>query len=133
MLPGCINYDALQRIENYTYDANENLTTFTDRKGQVTTYQYDNLNRLNFVGFGTQGNTYASTISYQYDSGNRMTQATDSISGTITRGYDGLDRLSSETTPQAASGTPMTVRAAGRRCRWRVRRRWATRSTMPIG
>jgi len=40
----------------------------------------DNLNRLNFVGraVGTQGNTYASTISYQYDAGNRMTQATDS-------------------------------------------------------
>src|SRR5579864_1800360 len=104
MLPGCINYDALQRIENYTYDANENLTTFTDRKGQVTTYQYDNLNRLNFVGFGTQGNTYASTISYQYDAGNRMTQATDSISGIITRGYDGLDLLTSETTPQGSIG-----------------------------
>jgi RHS repeat-associated protein len=94
--------DPLQRTESYSYDTNENLSSFTDRKGQVATYQYDNLSRLNFVGFGTQGNTYASTISYQYDAGNRMTQATDSISGIITRGYDGLDRLTSETTPQGS-------------------------------
>lgn len=94
--------DPLQRTESYTYDPNENLATFTDRKGQVTTYIYDDLNRSTFVGFGTHGISYASTISYQYDAGNRMTQATDSISGTITRGYDGLDRLTSETTPQGS-------------------------------
>jgi hypothetical protein len=35
------------------YDPNSNLVTFTDRKGQVTSYQYDGLNRRTFAGFGT--------------------------------------------------------------------------------
>jgi RHS repeat-associated protein len=94
--------DPLLRTESYTYDANENVATFADRKGQLTTYTYDNLNRPNFVGFGTQGSTYASTITYQYDAGNRMMQSTDSVSGITTRAYDGLDRVTSETTSQGS-------------------------------
>ncbi|MCU1269196.1 MAG: hypothetical protein JWN74_490 [Acidobacteriaceae bacterium] len=105
--------DPLQRTESYTYDPTENRATFTDRKGQMTTYTYDNLNRPTFVGFGTQGNSYASTISYQYDAVDRMTQATDSISGITTRIYDGLDRLTSETTPQG--GISYTYDNASRR------------------
>jgi hypothetical protein len=42
---------------------NGNLIEWTDRKGQVTTYQYDALDRQTFVGFGTTaGPTYSSTI-----------------------------------------------------------------------
>jgi YD repeat-containing protein len=32
--------------ENYQYDADNNLTSKTDRKGQTITYLYDALNRL---------------------------------------------------------------------------------------
>jgi YD repeat-containing protein len=32
--------------ENYAYDADNNLTSKTDRKGQTITYLYDALNRL---------------------------------------------------------------------------------------
>jgi YD repeat-containing protein len=33
-------------IENYTYDADNNLTSKTDRKNQTVTYVYDALNWL---------------------------------------------------------------------------------------
>ena len=35
--------DALNRQEGYQYDASGNLKTFTDRKGQASTFTYDNL------------------------------------------------------------------------------------------
>ena len=106
--------DALNRSESYQYDANGNLTQFTDRRGKVTTYAYDNLNRRTFAGFGTQaGPTYESTINYTWDAGNRLTQIVDSVTGTIIRGYDGLDRLTSEQTPQGT--VSYTYDAAGRR------------------
>jgi RHS repeat-associated protein len=95
--------DPLGNSESYQYDLNGNLIQFTDRRGKVTTYKYDGLNRLTFIGFGTQaGPSYESTISYTYDAGGRLIQATDSVSGNITRGYDNLDRLISETTPQGS-------------------------------
>jgi YD repeat-containing protein len=66
--------DPLGSSESYQYDGNGNLTQFTDRRGVVTTYTYDPLNRLTFAGFGTQsGPTYESTINYSYDAGNRLT------------------------------------------------------------
>jgi YD repeat-containing protein len=89
--------DPLLNQEGYQYDVDGNLTQFTDRRGKVTSYRYDALNRRSFAGFGTQaGPTYESTINYTYDAGNRLTQAADSTTGPITRGYDNLDRLTSE-------------------------------------
>lgn len=85
------------------YDLNGNLSQFTDRKGQLTTYTYDGLNRRTFAGYGTQaGPTYQSTVNYTFDGGNRLTGVTDSVTGAISRSYDGLDHLLSETTPQGS-------------------------------
>lgn len=96
------------------YDGLGNLLQFTDRRGKVTTFNYDSLNRLSFVGYGTQpGPTYESTVNYTYDAGNRLTQAVDSLSGTITRSFNGLDRLTSETNPWGSIGS--TYDLAGRR------------------
>jgi len=96
--------DALLHLESYAYDGNGNLTRFTDRKGQVTTYKYDALNRRTFVGFGTTGTppneVYDTRIDYTYDAGDRLRIAADSANGTITDTPDDLDRLMSETTPQ---------------------------------
>src|SRR3989442_6777820 len=84
------------------------LTSFTDRKNQVTSTTYDGLNRPTLV-------TYAdtSTTAYTWDAGHRLTQIADSISGTITRTYHDLDHLTSETTPQGSVSS--TYDAGGRR------------------
>jgi RHS repeat-associated protein len=63
----------------------------TDRKGQVTGYAYDMLDRLSQVTFDD-----SSTIAYTYDAGDRVTQITDSANGTITRQFDDLNRLTQE-------------------------------------
>jgi RHS repeat-associated protein len=96
------------------YDGLGNLLQFTDRRGKVTTFSYDSLNRMIFAGYGTQaGPSYESTVSYTYDAGDRATQVVDSLSGTITPVFDGLDRLTSETTPQGSIS--YTYDLAGRR------------------
>jgi hypothetical protein len=57
------------------------VTTFTDRRGKVTTYTYDGLNRRTFAGFGTlAGPTYESSITYTFDSGNRLVAQRDCLS-----------------------------------------------------
>jgi YD repeat-containing protein len=93
--------------ESYGYDGNSNLASHTDRRGEVTAFQHDALNRVTFAGFGQSGNQYQDTINYAWDAGNRLTGATDSIAGAISRqyssgapAYDGLDNLLQETTPQ---------------------------------
>jgi YD repeat-containing protein len=51
--------DPLQRMASYQYDANHHLTQATDRKGQITTYQYDALDRRSHI-------TYADTSTIDY-------------------------------------------------------------------
>ncbi len=85
---------------SYQYDADSNLTQFTDRREKVTVYQYDNLDRRTLAGFGYNGSGYESTVRYTWDLGNRLTGLADSIAGTINRSYDGLDNLLAETTLQ---------------------------------
>jgi YD repeat-containing protein len=85
------------RMESYQYDQNGNPTQFTDRRGVVTSYRYDALNRLAQSSFGGQ-----SSIGITYDAGGRITQAVDSVTGTISRAYDGLDRQTAEVTPQGS-------------------------------
>jgi RHS repeat-associated protein len=94
--------DPLSRDESFEYDLNGNPTKWIDRKGQVTIYEYDALDRRTFVGFGTTGTppTYASTITTTYDAGDRSTDIVDSVAGTIERTYDLLDRMTQEITPE---------------------------------
>jgi RHS repeat-associated protein len=110
--------DALGQTESYFHDVNGNVTQFIDRRGKVTVYQYDELNRRIFAGFGKNGSSYESTIGYTHGGGNRLTQAMDSIAGTISRSYDGLDRLMDEQTPQGE--VSYSYDAAGRRSTMQV-------------
>lgn len=87
--------DPLTRVESYDYDLSGNLKQHTDRRGKVTSYIYDKLDRMKFAGFGSVSGTppqYESTIDYTYDSASRLTQVADSVSGAIQLSYDDLDR-----------------------------------------
>jgi len=81
--------------ETYGYDANNNLTSKTDRKNQQIAYTYDQLNRLT-------GKTYPdnTTVNYTYDLDSRLTQVTDPT-GTYQFAFDNMGRLSSATTSYA--------------------------------
>jgi RHS repeat-associated protein len=95
--------DALGNSDNYSYDLNGNLTCHTDRKGQITVFGYDGLNRKTSAGFGAASctsSTFQNSISYAYDGGNRLQTAVDSLTGTVNLNYDGLDDLNYENTPQ---------------------------------
>jgi RHS repeat-associated protein len=100
--------DPLQHSESFTYDANGNVTSATDRKGQVTAVSYDALDRPVAVSYAD-----GSTVSYVWDAGNRLVQIVDSQAGTITRAWDLHDRLSAETT--ALGTVAYSYDAAGRR------------------
>ncbi len=103
----------LGREETYAYyrdleitpTTGDNLKSFTDRKGQTTTFdEYDRMGRLKQVTYGD-----ASTTQYTYDTAGRVTDITDSLSGSIAYTYNdygcgscsgsALDRVASETTP----------------------------------
>ena len=113
--------DPLNASEGAQYDGLGNLMQSTDRRGKVTTYSYDALNRLTFIGYGTQpGPVYESTVTLGYDAGNRVTSVVDSLAGSITRTYDGMDGVTSESSPQGAvsytydgAGRPATMTVAG--------------------
>ncbi len=56
--------------EQYTYDANSNVTQDRRRDGATISYAYDNLNRASTMTPST-----GSVVSYSYDNFSRMTQA----------------------------------------------------------
>jgi RHS repeat-associated protein len=93
--------DPLLREAYYVFDQLGNLTSFTDRRDRLSSYQYDGINRRTLAEFGTAP-TYESTVNFSYDGGNRLTSVVDSTSGTTTPVFDGLNRLTSETTPQGS-------------------------------
>jgi RHS repeat-associated protein len=102
-------YDKMDRLESETdplehkttavYDKAGNITQLTDRRGKVSKFSYDALNRLTEAKFGVSGETAESTIAYSYDNGNRLTKIVDSTAGTYTPEYDELNRLKSLATP----------------------------------
>jgi RHS repeat-associated protein len=95
--------------EQYSYDANSNVTQDRRRDGATITYAYDNLNRASTMTPST-----GAAVSYVYDLFSRMTQA--SFSGhTQTFGYDQLSRNASAGGPQGTVGYEYDL--AGRRTR----------------
>jgi RHS repeat-associated protein len=97
--------DPLENVEIFGYDGKGNLTCFTDRRGKVSVFGYDGLNRVVSAGFGASscaGTSFESATNYTYDAGNRLASVVDSVSGTITPVFDSLNRLISETTPQGS-------------------------------
>ena len=95
--------DPLGRTTSMMYDTDGNLTQLTDRRGKVSTNEYDPLNRLTRASFGVTGGKPESTIKYNFDTGSRPTSIVDSATGTYTPKYDELDRLEALATPQGTT------------------------------
>jgi RHS repeat-associated protein len=77
------------RLLQFGFDANSNRTRLTHQDGQVFTYEFDQLNRLNKINEGT--NTLALTVNYAAN-GKRL--LIERAGGATTRyGFDALLRL----------------------------------------
>ncbi len=84
--------------ETRTYDSNGNLQTITHFSGAVTTYSYDQLNRL--LSRSTTGGVPSDApVSFTYwPTGTRKTMS--DASGTTSYFYDSMNRLTSKQTPE---------------------------------
>jgi RHS repeat-associated protein len=72
-----------------SYDGNGNLLSLTDPRGNVTSYVYDNLDRLE-----TRTDPLLHSETYQYDQNGNLTQHTDRKGQVTSYAYDSLDRVS---------------------------------------
>ncbi|WP_010503351.1 polymorphic toxin-type HINT domain-containing protein [Paenibacillus elgii] len=75
-----------QAVEKFYYDPNNNLLTYVDRKGQVTTNDYDNRNKLRSSALGNE------TITYDYDATGKRKVMQDNT-GTTNYDYNELGQL----------------------------------------
>ena len=76
------------------YDANDRLTSATDKNGQLITYGYDQLNRETGETWFNSGGTQVNLLTSMFDQNNNLLTAANNV-GTITMLYDALDRLKS--------------------------------------
>ncbi len=76
--------------DSFSYDPAGNLTSQTDYDGQVTNFDYDQLNRRIDEKW-MSGMTVLRTISYGYDAASQLLTASDPDSA-YTYGYDQLGR-----------------------------------------
>ena len=94
----------------FTYDANGNRSTRTDYNGNVTSYTYDDLDRLTDIAYtGASGEN----ASYTYDDLSRLLTAVNAA-GTVTFTYDNRGRLATEE-DVFANDLEYTYDAAGRK------------------
>ena len=90
-------------FETYGYDADNNLTSKTDRKGNTIDYVYDALNRLTEKDYPD-----TTKVEYTYDLVSRLLGVSDP-SGTYGFTYDNMDRLTGTTAQYSfLSGTTFT-------------------------
>jgi len=96
----------------YGYDNDDDLTTVTDPLSHVTTYAYDNLNRLTSRTVSPGGTTLITT-GYGYDAAGNATSVTDGLGHAATYAYDPRDRVTSVTDPAGGGTTTYAYDAAG--------------------
>lgn len=99
--------------EQYTYDAASNVTTYRNRAGELSGFQYDALNRT----IGQGGSTIADRT-FTYDNLGRLTGAAMSSGGSsFSRSWDALGRVTSETQNPLGKTVAYQHDLAGRRTR----------------
>ena len=98
-------YDPLGRVLSQTraggtmsfeYDEVGNRKKRTDYMGRVTSYTFDNLNRLTKIEYDHTNQTPKQQSTYGYDDISRLTSAVNEV-GTVTFGYDNRNRMTSTT------------------------------------
>ncbi len=87
-------------LTKYTYDLHDNPTSVTDPNGNVTTYHYDDFDRVRTEISPVQG-----TTTYAYDPDGNLISTTDSNGVTTTYTYDALNRELKETAVKGTSTT----------------------------
>jgi RHS repeat-associated protein len=115
-------YDALNRlttitdptgVTTYGYDAVGNRTGLTRPNGAVTTWEYDDLNRLEAVVNAGPGGALRSRYDYTLGpAGNRITVAESgpaTTGRTVTYAYDGVYRLTGETVDEPGTADDRAV------------------------
>ncbi|MBI4378661.1 MAG: RHS repeat protein, partial [Nitrospinae bacterium] len=99
---------ALSNVTTYTYgggscpscggSGGDSLTSITDAKGQVTTYEYNTLGRLI-----KETDPLGNSITYSYDAKGNLTSGTDANGNTINYTYDVLSRLTKKLYPDGTT------------------------------
>jgi RHS repeat-associated protein len=117
--PFNLGYDTLGRMtkvvdntgnaaQQYSYTANGKLASFTDARGNATTYGYDGFDRLSLTTYPIGSTGTHTTESRSYDAGDNLLARTTRAGGTISFAYDTLNRLCSKTiavSPTACTAT----------------------------
>ena len=81
------------KLDTYTYNADGNIASMTDKNGKLIQYTYDIHGRLISKAIGS------SIISYTYDNNGNQLTITDST-GTTVRTYDEQNRVLTKTVPK---------------------------------
>jgi len=87
----------------WQYDANNNLTSYTDGNSNTTTYQYDGLNRLILITYPD-----STTISFTYDFRNNVVTRKDQRGDVTYYQYDLAGQLASVTQGYGSSSAATT-------------------------
>ena len=88
----------IERTESYEFDLLDNLKRLTDRNGKITTFDYDNLNRLiKETWINQDGVTVVKEIDFSYDSLGNLDTASDDIAS-FDYDYDNRNRVDFVTT-----------------------------------
>jgi RHS repeat-associated protein len=97
----------------YQYDAVGNITAVRERvdatRNRITTFVYDNLDRLTEAKNPVYSDQAAATVGtqYAYDAMGNLTKVTDQLGRVTSYAYDGWDRLTTLTLPNPGSGSPV--------------------------
>jgi RHS repeat-associated protein len=84
----------------YAYNVQDQLTSVTDPKGNITTYEYDDFARMT-----RQTSPVTGTTTYSYDAAGNLLTTTDANNATTTRVYDGSNRATSATSTRTGAAT----------------------------